>query len=363
MLGYMAQDQFEGVGLGYRENSSELFVGSFWAGTDKSYVCNRDYNGLGSENFEWVVSGADPLGRVRDLTTAEASQTYQSFFTDAGHANPRQLLVEQNATTYAQPANNHFVILEYILTNNGPDELLNLYNGVFCDFDIGDANANFGGTDAARNLTYVFEEGGRYAGIAKLGNAHSAQNLTMINNRTHVFPTSAITDAAKMKHLRGLIFSPAADEADDWSALTSSVMTLPAHGGRDTVAYALVVGDELSEIEAAVDAANLAYGVDVDPDSETPPLAFRLEQNSPNPFNPSTEISYELANRGFVDLSVYDLAGHRVRTLVAREMAAGKNVATWDGRDDSGQQVPSGLYFYKYVANGKSVARKMTLLK
>lgn len=362
-LGYMAQDQFEGVGMGHQAGNSDLFVGSFWAGTDQSYICNRDYDGLGSETFEWVVSDADPLGRVRELIQSASNQTYQSFFTDAGHANSRQLLVEQRASIYAHPANDQFVILAYTLTNEGPEDLLNLYNGVFCDFDLGDANTNFGGTDASRNLTYIYEAGGRYVGIAMLGEAHSAQNLTLINNRTYVFPTSAITDGIKMKHLRGLVSSPSSDEPDDWSALTSSVMDLPAGGGQGTVAYALVVGNQLADIEAAVDAANVMYSREGEPDTDTPPLVFRLEQNRPNPFNPSTEITYVVPADGHVDLSVYDLAGHRVRNLIAGQVSAGKNVATWDGRDESGQQLPSGLYFYRFATGGKTISRKMTLLK
>ena len=363
MLGYMAQDHFQGVGLGFQSGKSDLFVGSFWAGTDQSYICNRDYEGLGTENYEWIVSESDPMGRVRDLGENGVHQSYQSFFTDQGHASPRQLLVEQNATTFGSPENNHFVILEYILANQGPDDLMNLFNGVFCDFDLGDANANLGATDAARNLAYIYEEGGRYVGIAKLGEPNTAQNLTMINNRTHVFPTSAIADGNKMKHLRGLASLTAATAPDDWSALVSSVMDLPAFVGRDTVAYALVVGSELADIEAAVDAANDSYIQQIDPDPETPSLVFRLEQNHPNPFNPTTEITYVVPVDGHVELTVYDLAGHRVKNLVADNISAGKNVATWDGRDDSGQEVPSGLYFYKYVTSGKTVSRKMTLLK
>jgi serine protease len=363
MLGYMAQDQFDGVGLGYQSGESDLFVGSFWAGTDLSYICNRDYDGLGSENFEWMVSAADPLGRVRDLGELGVRQSYRSFFTDQGHASPRQLLVEQNATTYAAPENDQFVILEYILANKGPDDLVNLYNGVFCDFDLGNSNANLGGTDVGRNLAYIYEEGGRYVGVAKLGEPNTSQNLTLINNPIYVFPTSSISDGIKMKHLRGLVSSPAATTPDDWSALASSVMDLPAYVGRDTVAYALVVGSGLAEIEAAVDAANTLYLQQIEPDTDTPPLAYRLEQNRPNPFNPITEITYVVPVDGHVELTVYDLAGRRVKELVAESMSAGKNVATWDGRDDSGLQVPSGLYFYKYVTSGKTVSRKMTLLK
>jgi len=362
-IGYMTQNQIEGRGMGFQDSGSNLFVGSFWAGTDVSYICNRDYNGLGTENPEWVVSDSEPNGRVRDLSVAGAGQTFGAVFTDGGHANPKPLRVEQTTMAFGQPGDNQFVIMEYTLTNEGPADLPALYTGVFCDFDVGKSDENLGGSDASRNLTYMYAEGGRYLGIALLGESNEAQNLTLINNPFYVYPTSAIDDGNKMRLLRGLISEPVADKPDDWSALTSAVVDLPANGGQAIVAYALVIGASLAEITAAVDAANTNYGNRGPIDPEVPTPVFQLSQNAPNPFNPGTEIKYTVPQEGFVELAVYDLRGRRLRTLVSELQPAGAQIVAWDGRDDNGQRVPSGMYFYRYISGGKVTARKMTLLK
>jgi M6 family metalloprotease-like protein len=83
----------------------------------------------------------------------------------------------------------------------------------------------------------------------------------------------------------------------------------------------------------------------------------------PNPFNPETTIRYELAGRTHVSLRVYDVSGAVVRTLVDESKPAGSYSLTWNGRDDHGSSVSSGVYFYRITAGSFSDVRKMTLLK
>jgi FlgD Ig-like domain len=94
------------------------------------------------------------------------------------------------------------------------------------------------------------------------------------------------------------------------------------------------------------------------------PLAINsLSQNYPNPFNPQTTIAFSVKERGRVRLAVYDVSGALVRTLANEDFAAGLHTATWDGRNDAGQPVASGVYFYKLIAGDFSHTRKMVLLK
>ena len=362
-IGYLSEQQLAGDGMGYQGGGSGLFVGSFWAGTDVNYICNRDYSGGGTETYEWQVSPASPNGRVRDLGTVRADQTFGAVFTDAGHANPKPLTVEQTSMAFGLPENNQFVILEYKMTNEGPTALSQFYAGVFCDFDIGDSGANLAGSDASRNLMYMYAAGGTYMGIAVLGAPNSAQNLSAINNPTYVYPTAGIDDGIKARHLRGLISLPTAATPDDWSCLASTALSLAANGGQGTATFALVIGASLAEIQTAVDAANAAYNPSTPVSPEMPIKLVQLGQNTPNPFNPVTEIRYTVPREGHVDLAVYDLSGRRVRTLVSGTESAGERTVTWDGRDEAGQAAPSGMYFYKYVTAGETVARKMTLVK
>jgi hypothetical protein len=92
-------------------------------------------------------------------------------------------------------------------------------------------------------------------------------------------------------------------------------------------------------------------------------LGLTLGQNSPNPFNRSTVISYELSAEGHATLNVYDTAGRLVRTLVHGEKKAGLYRTEWDGKDQHGRTVGSGVYFYSFHAGSFADTRKMILFR
>lgn len=95
----------------------------------------------------------------------------------------------------------------------------------------------------------------------------------------------------------------------------------------------------------------------------TTPRVFALEGNYPNPFNPQTSIRFSLPQAEQVQLEIYSIAGRRVTTLVNSTYEAGPHEVIWTGRDDSGQTVASGVYFYRLRAGEFSDVRKMTLMK
>jgi Ca-activated chloride channel family protein len=98
----------------------------------------------------------------------------------------------------------------------------------------------------------------------------------------------------------------------------------------------------------------------------TLPVQAHLRPNFPNPFNPATTIRFELERAGVVTLSVYDVTGRRVRTLVqAAPLAATAHEITWDGRDDAGASVASGVYVAALRLGGgdREQTRKMVLMK
>ena len=93
------------------------------------------------------------------------------------------------------------------------------------------------------------------------------------------------------------------------------------------------------------------------------PSRFSLSQNCPNPFNQSTRIEFALATSAFVVLDIYDVLGRRVRTLVSQPLSPGYKSVLWDGTDDEGNDVTSGVYFYKLKADASVHSKKMLLLK
>ncbi len=94
------------------------------------------------------------------------------------------------------------------------------------------------------------------------------------------------------------------------------------------------------------------------------PETFRLLSNYPNPFNPETNIVYNLPNRATVSLTIFNTLGQKITTLIdAQQLNAGEHVTRWDGRDDSGRVAPSGVYFYRLEAGDFSQTSKMLLLR
>jgi hypothetical protein len=93
------------------------------------------------------------------------------------------------------------------------------------------------------------------------------------------------------------------------------------------------------------------------------PYTFELFQNYPNPFNPTTNIRFNLPRSGHVRLDIYNILGRRVRTLVNEDLPAGHKLVTWDGTNDQGKEVASGVYFYRIQARDHTEAKKMLLLK
>ena len=88
-----------------------------------------------------------------------------------------------------------------------------------------------------------------------------------------------------------------------------------------------------------------------------------LAQNRPNPFNPDTDIDFSAARAGRVQLTIYDVQGRRVRALVDEVMERGDHHVHWDGTDDHGHAVATGIYFCRMRAGDFRATRKMVMLK
>ncbi len=99
------------------------------------------------------------------------------------------------------------------------------------------------------------------------------------------------------------------------------------------------------------------------PDETLSPLTFELFQNYPNPFNPETTIQYSLAVSGRVIIHIYNILGQRVRTLVDNVLEAGVHKVQWDGKDEGGRNIASGVYLYRVRSGDFVQTRKLLLLR
>ena len=104
-------------------------------------------------------------------------------------------------------------------------------------------------------------------------------------------------------------------------------------------------------------------GITAVEEGATAPSIFSLSPNYPNPFNPTTTIRFSLPQAGEAGLSIYNLLGQRMATLVHGVQEAGPHVLQWNGRDDAGRELASGVYFYRLQAGAQVETRKLLLLR
>jgi len=98
-------------------------------------------------------------------------------------------------------------------------------------------------------------------------------------------------------------------------------------------------------------------------DEEKGPQTFSLSQNYPNPFNPQTVVRYDLPEFCHVQVTIYNILGQKVRTLVDEDQKPGHRMVFWDGTDGQGKQIASGIYFYRIKAGNFEEVKSMVLLR
>ncbi len=138
------------------------------------------------------------------------------------------------------------------------------------------------------------------------------------------------------------------------SELANLSVTLPGYG---SAIFTISTQEEMVELPALPPLVSVSDEKDVSPDN------YFLDQNYPNPFNPTTTIRYQLPEASFVTLSIYNLLGEKVATLVSKEQANGFYEVNWNGRNDFGEKLSSGIYFYRIDAGDFRQTKKMLMLK
>ena len=118
------------------------------------------------------------------------------------------------------------------------------------------------------------------------------------------------------------------------------------------------------EITSILVANVLSQTMNIDRIDGLVPEVFELSQNFPNPFNPNTHIQFALGKDELVNLNIFDIQGRLIKSLVSNSYyPSGYYNITWDGKNNMGIQVPSGIYLYKLVSENQTITRKMALMK
>jgi len=176
-----------------------------------------------------------------------------------------------------------------------------------------------------------------------------------INNDGEIDHIIDIADPIEGNYTINIIPHDTASESDSFSVYIETESSI------DTLVNNQLIGDnELFSYDHTLDSP-----LDASENDNTGiiPTDFVLNQNYPNPFNPSTTIEYSLPTRSRVNISVYNILGRKVTTLINENQSAGNHSVTWNGANNQNQQVSSGIYFYRIETNDFTTTKKMTLLK
>ena len=183
-----------------------------------------------------------------------------------------------------------------------------------------------------------------------LRNVHPVENPAVVSTTLGEAHYSLNGDLLKV-----LLYSPKGDIAGPGE---STVAVLPfgcGDAGGVSLEDIIVAGEANTALQCE---SNLSVGK-----QDQLPVRFALEQNYPNPFNPSTEIRFTVPTASDVRVIVYNMVGQQIRTLFTGQAEQGTRVIRWDGKDDRGNGVGSGVYVYRMNAGGFVSTRKMILLK
>lgn len=289
-------------------------------------------------------------------------ETY-SRFEDSHAYRPLGITIEQRTASFDGSIDANYLIMEYTVINDQDTAINDLYVGMYFDWDFPpNSGQDRSGFDEESQVGYMWHNNqAQYRG-AKVLNAEGLKAFRAIPNSAIVY--DGVTEAEKYEMLTGTML-PTSNFAPDQSFSISTGPFNLGPGESDTAAFAVVAGRNVSELALTGQRASSMYrqATPVDDDNAPLPRAYQLEQNFPNPFNPITRIQFNLSRTDKVKLEVFNSLGQRVATLIDDIRPVGAHTVYWNGADDGGQPVASGIYFYKLTAGNQSETRKMVLLK
>jgi hypothetical protein len=392
-IGFLNEFPPAGPGSGFQFNpvtaaGQRLFEGAVMIGTDSAHVSDaaRDENQVFDADFQFLT-GFDSSLSIGVRTV------YQTSYNDALAENPIGIEVVQTTYSVEGAGQNSGIIFQFDLTNTSGADLPEVYLGGFFDWDVDPATANDLGQVVvdSQNVIAGINNGNPF--FIEVLELHQGSNP---NSWMAVVPLSSnIFAGRRIAISNDEVYPPHMTDADKWTYMTENRATNPnggaataqdhgqvfglppvsiASGATERVGFAMGGGTSLSDVverarevqrvwveDFGNNLAVLVTGID-DP-LMTVPSEFALHQNYPNPFNPTTTIKYDLKQGVDVSLKIYNLLGQEVGTLVNSRQEAGYRTAFWDGLNNAGNRVASGIYIYRIKAGDFVQSRKMILMK
>ena len=342
---------FPGTGFVF-DGTLGLFTGSFVVGASPTQVSGNYYGG-GAGTFEWVeVQGLTELAPPFGAPYENFDQAFEAVYDDSAAPNPIGLEVTQRSYSSTMAGYQGFVVVEFEVRNTSGEDLTGLYPGVFADWDVSASATNdFGGFDEETNLLYIYDDAGAvstYFGVAAL-------------DRDEVEVSGVFYDALGSAEQDEDIYTYLTTLSDDPLLPDDRRPTLGvgpydiAAGESVTVRFAFVGGADLNDIVAN---AEVAQGGAVSSEVTTPAGTYALYSAYPNPFAGTTTLGFTLPEAQQVRMTVYDLLGRRVATLVDGIVQAGDQQVRFDASN-----LPSGTYIVRLEAGSTNLTERVTVVR
>ncbi len=368
-------DLTQGLGFKYKSGPNLLFEGAVITGSGSSAISNAARGAAGTDyDQDFSVSNN---GDLKIITPGDHSdQESSGAFEDNLAASPLNIRIDQTTYAYSQSGYEDFVIFKYRIINVNQTILDNFHFGLFFDWDLdGDTyDTNIAGYDALRQLGYVYDSGGTgpetYVGVAAL-NSGSISCRAIYNDENHISNPSwgiydGFSDAEKWESISGGLTYTTAGPADISQVIAQGPYSISA-GGTLTLGFAMIGGNMLNQLQVHADSARSVWEKLLLLDIPDQPMVtaenFYLSHNYPNPFNPATTLEIDIKYVTKVKLEIFDSRGQLIRSLLDEQKGSGRYKIQWDGRDQKGMDVASGLYLCRLKTPEFGQTRKMLLLR
>ena len=326
------------------------------SGTSTAQNPSHVYTGAGTYTVTLTVSnacGSDQEVKTNYITVT-ASQQQCDDFNDGNISNWGNKLGTWTATGGYMKGNSN--------TSNARTTSPFGSTSINCDIRM-----NTGRTSRIARIIFAYTDGNNY----RFAQFDDVANRVRIYDR--VSGSNSLKASANVSMSSGVWYSVAVNVAAGGTvSITSGANTLLSYNFGNVISGLVGVGFDRSNSDFdnfCVGASGLSGLASLGDENmklladEVMPESFSLDQNYPNPFNPVTQFTLNLTGETRVSVMVFNIAGQRVRTLLDEVMPAGSHTLTWDGTNDMGEALASGVYLYRVVAGNETLTRKMTLLR
>jgi hypothetical protein len=357
-IGFTDQGSKSGLGFIYK-NDPLLFEASLMIGASALKVSNntRNDNGGSDEHFikkKVVYKESDPA----------AAFLSRSEFDDSGNSARLNLYIKHNIKAFAAAPDDKYVLAEYEIGNTGNTVLNGIYAGLFTDWDVDAYGTDITKYDITNRLGYVYGKYGAtpYAGV-KLLSSDVQPLYYPLSAQVFGDPLQTGSGLSLAEKYQILSSGIKALSLGENSANGYDVMFVSGYGpysipvnGSIKVAFALLAGDNLADLQSAAVSAQKKYDELNVRTTELPDNGFVLQQNYPNPASGQSRIEFVIDKAGLVSLFLYNSAGQPVKDLFDGSL----NKGSYSINVELAGLNP-GIYFYKMLFEGKEKSLKMII--